>query len=52
MVRQGSLEQSGVDPIVEMVNMMEGQRAFDANAKLITMQDQTLQEANGIGKVA
>jgi flagellar basal-body rod protein FlgF len=51
-IRQGSVELSGVDPIVEMVNMMEGQRAFDANAKLITMQDQTLQQANGIGKVA
>lgn len=52
VVRQGNLEQSGVDPIVEMVNMMEGQRAFDANAKMITFQDQTLSQLNTIGKVA
>jgi flagellar basal body rod protein FlgG len=52
IVRQGSLEQSGVDPIVEMVSMMEGQRVFDANAKMISYQDQTLQQANSIGKVA
>ncbi len=51
-VRQGHLEQSGVDPIVEMVSMMEGQRAFEANAKMITYQDTTLSELNTIGKVA
>jgi flagellar basal body rod protein FlgG len=51
-VEQGHLEQSGVDPIVEMVNMMEGQRAFDANAKMITYQDTTLSELNTVGRVA
>ena len=51
-VEQGHLEQSGVNPIVEMVNMMEGQRAFDANAKMITYQDTTLSELNTIGRVA
>lgn len=51
-VEQGQLEQSGVDPIVEMVTMMEGQRAFEANAKMITYQDTTLSELNTIGKVA
>jgi len=41
-----------VNPIVEMVNMMSGQRVFDANAKMISMQDTTLQELNGVGRVA
>ena len=52
LVRSGSLEQSGVNPIVEMVNMMTGQRIFDANAKMISMQDTTLQLLNGVGRVA
>ena len=51
-VQQGYLEASGVEPIVEMVNMMEGQRAFEANARMITFQDQTLQQLNSIGRVA
>jgi flagellar basal body rod protein FlgG len=52
IVRSGHLEQSGVDPVVEMVNMMEGQRIFDANAKMISYQDQTLQQLNTIGRIA
>ena len=32
--------------------MLEGQRAFEANAKMISYQDTTLQELNTIGKVA
>lgn len=52
VVRQGSLEQSGVDPMAEIVAMMEGQRVFDANAKMISYQDTTLQEINTIGRVA
>jgi flagellar basal body rod protein FlgG len=52
VVRSGHLEQSGVDPVVEMVQMMEGQRIFDANAKMISYQDQTLQQLNTIGRVA
>jgi len=51
-VQQGYLEASGVEAIVEMVNMMEGQRAFEANARMITFQDQTLQQLNQIGRVA
>jgi len=51
-VLQGNLEMSGVDPIVEMVNMMSGQRIFDANAKMISLQDTTLQSTNGIGRIA
>jgi flagellar basal body rod protein FlgG len=51
-VAQWHLEESGVNPIVEMVNMMEGQRAFEANAKMITYQDTTLSELNTVGRVA
>ena len=51
-VRQKTLESSGVDPIVEMVNMMEGQRVFEANAKMISYQDTTLSELNTVGKIA
>jgi len=51
-VLQYQLEASGVDPMVEIVNMMEGQRAFDANARMITYQDQTLSQLNTIGRVA
>ena len=32
--------------------MMEGQRAFEANARMSTFQDQTLQQLNQIGRVA
>jgi flagellar basal-body rod protein FlgF len=52
VVRQNYLESSGVDPMIEAVNMMTGQRAFDANAKLISFQDTTLSQLNTIGRVA
>jgi flagellar basal body rod protein FlgG len=51
-VKQGFTEDSGVDPIVEMVNMMEGQRAFEANARMVTFQDLTLQQINAMGRLA
>ncbi len=51
-VRQGKLETSGVNPMIELTNMMEGQRAFEANAKLITYQDTMLQEVNTVGRIA
>ncbi len=52
IVKQGATEASGTDPIVEMVNMMEGQRVFEANAKMITYQDTILQEVNMMGRLA
>jgi flagellar basal body rod protein FlgG len=51
-VRQGYMEQSGVDPVVEMVSMLEGQRTFEANARMLSMQDQMLSQLNTIGRVA
>jgi len=51
-VRQGNLETSGVDPMIELVNMMQGQRVFEANAKMITYQDTMLSEVNAVGRIA
>jgi flagellar basal-body rod protein FlgF len=51
-VMQGALEESGVDEMVEIVNMIEGQRAFDANAKMMSYQDQTMSLLNTVGRVA
>lgn len=50
-VLQGKIEASGVNPLVEMVSMLEGQRHFEANTKMIQYQDQTLQLLNTVGKV-
>lgn len=41
-VRNGFVEQSGVDAVPEMVNMIETARAFQINASLVSLQDQTL----------
>ena len=38
-IRQGYLEQSGVNPTREMVKMIETSRAFEANTRLIQHQD-------------
>jgi len=51
-VLERQLEMSGVNPMVELVNMISGQRTFDANAKMISLQDMTLQSLNSIGRVA
>ncbi|MDA3811218.1 MAG: flagellar hook-basal body protein [Spirochaetaceae bacterium] len=41
-VRQGFLEGSNVNPVTEMVNMIEVNRAYEANQKVITTQDSLL----------
>ena len=39
--------------ITELVNMMRGQKTYEFNAKMITMQDQTLDQAiNSLGQIA
>jgi len=38
-VQQGSLEKSNVEVVSEMVNMMEAQRAFEINQKIMTTTD-------------
>lgn len=38
-VRQGFLEGSNVNPVIEMVNMIEVNRTYEANQKVVTTQD-------------
>ena len=45
-VKQGELEQSGVDPIQTMVDMMGSLRAYEAGQKTIQTIDETLQKAS------
>jgi flagellar basal-body rod protein FlgF len=46
------LESSGVDEMAELVNLMEGQRAFEANARMMTFQDQAMGQLATVGRVA
>ena len=38
----GALERSAADPVRELIAMIEAQRAYEANAKMISLQDDTL----------
>jgi len=52
-LRQGALEESNVNVITEMVNMINGQRAFDMNAKMIKIHTDELDKAvNEVGRVS
>jgi flagellar basal-body rod protein FlgF len=51
-VRQYKLESSGVEEMAELINLMEGQRAFEANARMMTYQDQTMGQLATVGRVA
>ncbi|NPV38241.1 Flagellar basal-body rod protein FlgF [Brevinematales bacterium NS] len=46
-VIQGALEKSNVDPVVEMVRMIEINRLYEANQKSIQTADETLAKAVG-----
>lgn len=51
-VAQGTLEQSNVNLVDEMVNMMSVMRAFETNQKIVQSMDETLgKAANEIGSV-
>jgi flagellar basal-body rod protein FlgF len=50
-VRQGFLESSNVNPIDEMVAMIQLQSNFEAGQKAIQSQDTSLGQANEVGKV-
>lgn len=51
-VLQGFLEKSNVNPLDEMVNMIDMQRGFEADQKVIQTYDQIMQKAaNDIGRV-
>ncbi|MCL2048137.1 MAG: flagellar hook-basal body protein [Defluviitaleaceae bacterium] len=45
IVAQGFLEASNVNIVQEMVNMITNTRAYETNARMITLQDGTLQRA-------
>lgn len=47
-----SIERSNVDPITELTQLMEAQRALEANANMIRYQDQTFGRlVNEVGKI-
>lgn len=51
-IAQGEIEESNVDTVSEMVNMINVMRSYETNQKLIQMQDSTLEKAvNEIGSV-
>ncbi len=50
-VNQGYLEQSNVNPIEEMTNMIKVHNEYDSASKMVTFLNQSLAEANEIGKV-
>lgn len=51
-VVQGFLEQSNVDAVREMVEMISNSRQYEASSRLMTVQDQTLNHVvNDIGRV-
>ena len=45
-LRQGALEQSNVNIVEELVNMIETQRAYEVNSKMISATDEMLQFVN------
>jgi len=52
MVRQGYLETSNVNSVKEMINMINLQRIYEANQKVLKTYDDTLDKAvNSVGRV-
>jgi flagellar basal-body rod protein FlgG len=47
-IAQGFLEDSNVSVVEEMVNMILGQRAYEANSRIIRAADEMLQQVNNI----
>jgi len=45
-IRQGALEGSNVNIVEELVNMIETQRAYEVNSKMISATDEMLQFVN------
>ena len=45
---QGSLESSNVNVVEELVNMIETQRAYEMNSKVISSTDQMLEYVNNL----
>ena len=50
-ISQGYLEESNVNPIEEMTNMIKVHNEYESASKMVSFLDQSLSEANEIGKV-
>jgi flagellar basal-body rod protein FlgG len=50
-IRQGFLEHSNVDLATSMTELMVLQRSFSLSSRALTLQDQTIGEANDVGRV-
>jgi len=48
LLRQGFVELSNVELVVELTDLITGQRAYDANSKIITTSDEMLQTTNNL----
>jgi flagellar basal-body rod protein FlgG len=49
-VVQGFLEESNVSVVEEMVQMILGQRAYEANSRVIKAADEMLQQVNNLNR--
>ena len=49
-LQQGSLEQSNVSVVQEMVNLILAQRAYEVNSKAVQAADEMMQESNNLQK--
>jgi flagellar basal-body rod protein FlgG len=49
-ITQGFLEESNVSVVEEMVNMILGQRAYEANSKVVKAADEMLQQVNNLSR--
>ena len=45
-IRQGMLEASNVNVVEELVEMIEAQRAYEINSKMVSAVDEMLRNAN------
>ena len=50
LLQQGFLEDSNVSVVEEMVNMILGQRAYEANSKVVRTADEMLQQVNNLAR--
>ena len=48
VIRQGHLEQSNVDPMRELADLIQAQRAFELNSRLMQAADEILQSVNNL----
>jgi flagellar basal-body rod protein FlgG len=49
-VAQGFLEESNVSVVEEMVNMILGQRAYEANSRVVKTADDMLAQVNNLAR--